>query len=262
MKITHPLATGFLGLLAKAGMRRLIDSLETKVAFYDPRVDPIHSDCPGPVIYVFWHEYILAPVFVRGHCDAAILLSRHRDAEFLARIARLIGMQCVRGSSYRGAATAVRELLRSGRRLHLGITPDGPRGPRRQMAPGTVYLASKLRMPIVCVGVGHDRPWRLGTWDRFAVPRPGSRMRAIFSPPISISPDFDRAALDDCRVKTERLLNRLTVEAEAWAEAGTRKREEVPIHWEPKRHCQWQDEGDDIAPVRDNARRVILPPAA
>ena len=56
--------------------------------------------------------------------------------------------------------------------MNLTITPDGPRGPRRQLAQGPVYLASKLGMPIVAMGFGYDRPWRFNSWDRFAIPRP------------------------------------------------------------------------------------------
>ena len=69
--------------------------------------------------------------------------------------------------------------------MHLTITPDGPRGPRRHMAPGPIYLASKLGLPLVLMGYAYDRPWRLHSWDRFAIPRPGSR--AGRSPPASSS---------------------------------------------------------------------------
>jgi hypothetical protein len=262
MKITHPFATGLVGLLATTAMRGLIGSLDVKLASYDPSVDPISPDCPGPMIYIFWHEYILAPVYLRGHLDVAVLLSRHRDADFLAAVARTFGMESVRGSSYRGAATAVRELLRKGRSMHFSLTPDGPRGPRRQMAVGPIYLASKLQMPLVCLGVGLDRPWRLGTWDRFAIPRPGSRMRAIFSPAITIPPELDRDGLEDCRSKAERLLDRLTAEAEAWAEAGTSKLEETPVRRQAPPRGNWRSRVTTVPVEPVDSRRIILPPAA
>ena len=56
------------------------------------------------------------------------------------------------------------------------------------MAPGAVFLASKLEMPLVTIAMGYDRPWRAGSWDRFAVPRPFSRARAIISPQMHIPP--------------------------------------------------------------------------
>jgi len=216
------------GLLASAAVRRWMGTMEYKGALYDPAIDPASPACEGQKIYIFWHEYILAPLYLRGNCNLAMLLSRHRDADILARIAYHMGFDCVRGSTYQGGAAALHELLCNCGRLHLAITPDGPRGPRRTLAPGCVFLASKLGLPLVLMGFGYDRPWRAGSWDRFAVPRIGSRIRAVTSPAISIPPNLDRAGIELYRGKVESLLNRLTAEAETWAESGTRKVGEVP----------------------------------
>ena len=92
------------------------------------------------------------------------------------------------------------------------------------MAPGAIFLASKLGLPLVVMGYGYDRPWRVKrAWDQFAIPRPCSRARAIPSGEIFIPPDLDRDGLEYFRQKVENLLNCLTEEAEAWAESGTRK---------------------------------------
>jgi hypothetical protein len=109
------------------------------------------------------------------------------------------------------------------------MTPDGPRGPRRQLAQGPIYLASRLQLPLVVMGFGYDRPWRTNSWDRFAVPRPFSRARAIIGPPLMVPPDLNRVSLEQSRRRVEHLLNCLTNEAEAWAAAGTRKSGEVSI---------------------------------
>jgi lysophospholipid acyltransferase (LPLAT)-like uncharacterized protein len=229
MKIESPFATNSIGLLATAAIRRWMSTLDHKWAFYDPAVDPGSPECSSPRIYVFWHEYLLAPLYLRGHCNVTMLLSRHRDAEYLARIARHMGFGCVRGSTNQGAATALRQLVRQSKQNHLTVTPDGPLGPRREMAPGSVFLASKLGLPLVVFGVGYDRPWRLKTWDRFAISRVGTRSRVIVSPAMAIPPDLDRDGIEHYRLRVEQLLHRLTIEAEAWAEAGTAKREEMPI---------------------------------
>ena len=90
-----------------------------------------------------------------------MLLSRHRDAEILSHAAYHLGFDFVRGSTNRGGVAAIRELLEKSRHMHLTITPDGPRGPRRKLAPGSIYLASKLGLPLVVMGYGYDRPWRV-----------------------------------------------------------------------------------------------------
>lgn len=236
MKIRNPLAVKFAGLLATSAIRGWMSTLDYRVAFYDPTVDPAHPDWAGQKIYLFWHEYILIPLMLRGHCNLALLLSRHGDADILSRVAYHFGFDCVRGSTRRGGEAALRELIVKSRHMNLTITPDGPKGPRRVMAQGPIFLASKLQMPLVLLGLGCDRPWRVGSWDRFAVPRPFSRARGVVSPEIRLPPDLDRAGLEHYRLEVERLLNRLTLEAEAWAESGSRKIDERPARREhPKR---------------------------
>lgn len=237
-----PRVSGFLmklgGLVTAEAIRVWMSTLDYRAVFYDRSVDPVFG-VGGPRIYIFWHENILIPLYQRGHCHLAMLLSQHNDADILARVAHHMGFDCVRGSTYRGGARAIRELLEQSRRRHLTITPDGPRGPRRQLAQGPIYLASRLGLPLVPMGFGYDRPWRARSWDRFAVPRPFSRARALIGPPLALPPDLDRAGLESCRQRVERLLNCLTCEAEAWAAAGTRKAGELSIapHYAPPPHA-------------------------
>jgi lysophospholipid acyltransferase (LPLAT)-like uncharacterized protein len=223
MKLENPFLHKLGGLLASAAVRHWMATLDYKAAYYDLRVDPLFPFCSGQKIYIFWHEYILFPLYLRGHCNLAMLLSQHRDAEILSHVAHHLGFEFVRGSTNRGGVGALRELLRRSQHMHLTITPDGPRGPRRRLAPGAVYLASRLGLPLVLMGWGYDRPWRFNSWDRFALPRPGSRARAVVSPEISVPPNLDRDGLEHFRQRIEDLLNRLTIEAEAWAESDTRR---------------------------------------
>lgn len=231
-KKLFPRSRGFItklgGLLAAKGIEYWMGSLDTRAVYYDRAVDPVMG-IQGPRIYVFWHEYIMLPLALRGHCHLSMLLSQHGDAEILARIAGHVGFDCVRGSTFRGGARALWQLEERARTHHLAITPDGPRGPRRQCAQGPIYLASRLQIPLVAMGFGYDRPMRMKSWDRFAVPRPFSKARAVIGPEMHIPADLDRTQLETCRLRTERLLNCLTAEAEAWAAAGTRKIGEVPV---------------------------------
>jgi len=223
MKIDHPFLHKLAGLLGSAAIRLWMGTLDYKVAYYDRTVDPIFPECRGQKIYIFWHEYILFPIYLRGHCNLSMLLSRHRDAEILSHAAHHLGFDFVRGSTNRGGVAAIRELLRKSGKMHLTLTPDGPRGPRRRLAPGPIYLASKLELPLVVMGYAYDRPWRLNSWDRFAIPRPFSRARCVATGEVHVPPGLDRRGLEHFRQKIERLLNRLTAEAEAWAESGARK---------------------------------------
>jgi len=227
--------------LGAAAVRNWMSTLDYKAAYYDRSIDPVFPECKGQKIYIFWHEYILFPFYLRGHCNMTMLLSRHRDAEILSYAAYHLGFDFVRGSTNRGGVAAIRELLDKSRRMNLTITPDGPRGPRRKMAPGSIYLASKLGLPLVVMGYGYDRPWRVKkAWDHFAIPRPFSRARAILSGEIFVPANLDRDRIDYYRQKIEQLMNRLTTEAETWAESGTRRIGQMNVERRgAPLDCQW-----------------------
>ncbi len=223
MRTNHRFLVGLGGLLGTQAIQSWMGTLDYRVLYSDPALDPASPFCQGKKIYLFWHEYLLFPLYMRGHCNLTMLLSRHQDAEILSWVARHMGFGLVRGSTNRGGVAALRELLRKSQTMHLAITPDGPRGPRRHMASGPIYLASRLGLPLVLLGFGYDRPWRVErAWDRFAIPRPYSRARAIVAPEMRIPADLSRDELEPFRLRAEEVLNQTTAEAEAWAESGER----------------------------------------
>ncbi|HEV7282869.1 MAG TPA: lysophospholipid acyltransferase family protein [Pirellulaceae bacterium] len=221
------------GLAISSFVTRWMETLDYKGLFFDPDVDPASPGFQGPAIYVFWHEYIPFLFYLRGHCRIAMLLSKHQDAEWLSQAARHMGFSIVRGSSRRGGDAALRELMRRGRTENLAITPDGPRGPRRQLASGAIYVSSALQIPIVPVGLGYDSPTRLPTWDRFAVPRPGSRARAVLGPALQVPQSLDRDGIESYRKLVETWLTWASDEAEAWAASGRSYSNQVPAERKP-----------------------------
>lgn len=102
------------------------------------------------LIIAFWHgRQLMMPLAYRG-TEAHILISQHRDGELIHRIVSRFGFRSVRGSTTRGGAAALRELIRLGRSgADLVITPDGPKGPRQVAQLGVVQLARATGLPIV-----------------------------------------------------------------------------------------------------------------
>jgi lysophospholipid acyltransferase (LPLAT)-like uncharacterized protein len=224
------------GLLLATGIQQWMRTLDYKVIYHDPNTDPAQSrPCEQRFIYVFWHEYILVPLYLRGHCDLCMLLSPHRDGNVLERVARHLGFGVVRGSSYSRRVSGLKQLIHAGNNRHLCLTPDGPRGPRRQLSPGAVYLASRLQVPLVCLGFGVDLPWRLSSWDRFAIPRPFSRVRCVIAEPVSIPAELDSQQREDWRSRVEQILNRVTDGAERWAESHSSLPAQLAVQREPRR---------------------------
>jgi len=93
-------------------------------------------------IYAFWHEGLLAPLATKP--KIRVLISQHTDGEVIAQICQRLGIGVIRGSTARGGCQALLEMIRDrDDSTHLGITPDGPRGPRRELKPGVVMIASQ-----------------------------------------------------------------------------------------------------------------------
>ena len=66
------------------------------------------------------------------------------------------------------ALRAMQRILAGGH--SVGITPDGPRGPRMRAKPGAIKTAQLSGAPIVPVSGSVNRRRILGSWDRFAWP--------------------------------------------------------------------------------------------
>ncbi len=203
-------------------MQRVLQSTGARIAYYDSTADPARPDYNEHCIFIFWHENLAILLPQWSQCPVTLLVSQHRDAHWLKHISDHFGFNVVRGSSTRGGSQAIRSLKQLRDRSSLAITPDGPQGPRRNMALGPIFLASRLQMPLVPVGVGYDAPWRLKTWDRFAVPRPFSRARIIFGPKIYLPRRLGRQPLESARQDAESLLNEISEFATHWASEGGR----------------------------------------
>ncbi len=147
----------------------------------------------------------------------AILVSQHRDGEYIARIAARLGFRVVRGSATRGGPRAFRELIAAlADGWNVAITPDGPRGPRRQVKSGVVELARRSGMAILPVAFAAARVRVLQrSWDGLFLPLPGSPAAYVWGEPLRIPPGTDRQGLEKYQQFLADRLDALTAEAEA-----------------------------------------------
>lgn len=211
----------------------------------DGRMHPTRPD-EARFIYAFWHESFLAPAKVRT--NVRVLISQSADGELIARVCHHLGLGTIRGSSKRGGAQALLQLLRNDDPAHLAITPDGPRGPRRQVKTGIVLLASLTGLPVVPLGVGYTRAWRFHSWDRFALPQPFSTITAVVGEPLRVPAELDNAGIDQQRRRIEDALLTATQAAEQHAEqiAAGRSRNVRTYERDPhSRLVRWQLTGTE-----------------
>ena len=159
-----------------------------------------------PLLIAFWHERLpVVPALLHlalqeekavARLVPHVLVSQHRDGRFIGVAMRRFGVRMVYGSSTRGGRQALRELtrvLRGGDPVLL--TPDGPRGPRRQAAPGVAQLAALSGVPVVPVGAATSRHKVLRSWDRMMLPLPFGRGAIACGPLIRVPRDGAEEAL-------------------------------------------------------------------
>lgn len=143
----------------------------------------------------FWHETIgLGACALEGR-DYVTLTSYSFDGELAARFARRFGTRSVRGSSSRGSVKAL-ALLEKAITESEGVlyTLDGPRGPRRRSKPGIAYLAARTGYPVLPIAAAASKAWRLKTWDKFIIPKPGAHIIVAFGEPVQPPADDSAAA--------------------------------------------------------------------
>ena len=167
------------------------------------------------VIACFWHGRLLAMPFAYKGTGGKVLISRHRDGEFIARVVKYFGLGAIRGSYRKGSVSSVREILAElGRGTDVAITPDGPKGPRYRMKEGIIELARLAKRPIVPVTYSASRKKLFSSWDCFLLPCPFSRVLFLWGDPVYVSREVGGTALELKRQEVERSLTTLTEEAD------------------------------------------------
>jgi len=144
-----------------------------------------------PIIYSFWHDGILFPVYTHRGKDIHVLSSLSRDGDLIARFTARFGYRTIRGSSSRGGAralVAMRKVVAEG--YDTAFTPDGPRGPRHTVQLGVIALARLCDLAIVPAGFASSRCVVLEkSWDKFRVPLPFGRVAYAIQPPLRVERD-------------------------------------------------------------------------
>ncbi|NNF46986.1 MAG: DUF374 domain-containing protein, partial [Desulfofustis sp.] len=105
-------------------------------------------DRGNSIIAVFWH-YSLLYVFYHLRKDkAAVMVSASEDGEYIARLARCLNFDTIRGSSNRRGLLALKQTLAYlNNGGNAGIVADGSQGPPKVVQSGAILLASKSGAP-------------------------------------------------------------------------------------------------------------------
>ena len=170
----------------------------------------------SPVIVFGWHEFLTLGCCDLAHYGPTIMISQSRDGDRVTRIAESVGWRVVRGSSWRGGARALLQVVRvlqdAGFACHL---VDGPRGPRHELKPGLLLMAQRSGAALFPAVYAARWSWRPHSWDRQLIPLPFSRAAVRYLPPRCVPENLDEASVEEVRRDLERELLREGAQLEA-----------------------------------------------
>ena len=230
MKIRNRYLVRFVGWAATRFAKLLFLTVRKDYFEFGEVLTPRERKDDGRSIYAIWHENLLFPTVIFGNPSIAVLISKHADGQILASLIHSMGMGTVLGSTNRGGVEALRKLVAEDVSWkHLAVTPDGPRGPRRIVQPGIIYVAAKTGMTIIPCGVAYRKPIRAKSWDRFAFPTPFGKAYFVTSEPIAIPESIKPTTLEPFRMIVQNEMDRLHEIAEKWALTGVRPEREQSL---------------------------------
>ena len=195
--------------------------------FWTLRVTVLHPEIQrkwlGPgrhAIGALWHQNFLFYAWYFRHRGYLVMSSWSRDGEIMVRVMRPLGYSHVRGSSSRGGAEAMHDLVQRVRKgKTAAIIADGPRGPSRVAKTGVVIAARHTGRPVIPAGAYCCRARRLRSWDRSAIPWPFSRVILSFGEPIHVPDRLSPEEVEEWRKRVEDAVTRVETEAESYGKS-------------------------------------------
>lgn len=167
-------------------------------------------------IFVFWHNRLLmVPPFSPKKTKISVVISEHKDGEWIASVMKFFGYGLIRGSSSRNAAAALKEIIKTLKRNEVvSITPDGPRGPRMKLGGNVIKIAQMADCAIIPVTYSVSKCKILNSWDRFIIAKPFSKGAVLYGKPINIKRKFNDEQLKKAGSELENSLNNISKEAD------------------------------------------------
>lgn len=169
-----------------------------------------------PIVACFWHGRLLM-MFKSwfGQHKLHMLISSHPDGQIIARTTQNFGYGWIAGSSNKGgrkAALHILKTLKGGE--SVGVTPDGPRGPRYQVSLGVIQMARLGNAALLPMSYSCNRGIFMKSWDRFFLPLPFAKGVFIYGPAINVA--NSSKSDEELRQELENSLKSLTQKADQY----------------------------------------------
>lgn len=123
----------------------------------------------------------------RKEANAKVVISSHFDGQLISQTVKHFGLDTISGSSNKNPARALIQALKTLKDgTDIGITPDGPKGPRHEVSDGIIIMAQKTGTKIVLLNIKPSKYWQLNSWDKFIIPKPFGTLHYYATEPIDL----------------------------------------------------------------------------
>lgn len=169
-----------------------------------------HLQKGGRILLCCWHQQFFSAIrhfkqYAPYH--PALMISKSRDGEIIARIAEKTGWRAVRGSSSRDGSQALKEMIDHLKTFGFaGHVVDGPRGPAGVVKAGVIKLAQATGAFVVPFYITADRAWFFNSWDRFLLPKPFARVTLKFGDMLDVTSGKNEDDFERQRQRLEKIM--------------------------------------------------------
>ncbi len=163
------------------------------------------------LIFAFWHGRLLVLSWTHRNRKIRILASEHYDGDLMGKTIEWLGFGHLKGSTTRGGARALRELrgvLAEG--YDVGLTVDGPKGPRGRVQQGATELSRLAASAVVPISDTARGRKIFRSWDRFQVPAPFAKVIVEYGEPLIVPAGTGAEERERFRIELETRLGELT----------------------------------------------------
>ncbi len=169
-------------------------------------------------ILCFWHgRLLMMPLSWNKEKKINVLISAHSDGQLLSKTVKYFNIETITGSTSKGGSEAIRNIIKSLKsEISIGMTPDGPRGPRMKVNSAIIKIASLTGHKIVPLSYSVKKKFFLNSWDKFLVALPFGKGCFIWGKPIKIKKNISTNEDLKLSKKLENNLLKLTKKADRY----------------------------------------------
>ena len=161
------------------------------------------------LIICFWHSRLLmAPLCWNFSKEFYMLISSHADGRLISKAVSHFQISTITGSQRKKKISSTKEIIKKIKNNQIiGITPDGPRGPKMKSKTGISTIANSFQATILPLSYSARFKIKMKSWDEFLFVFPFNKFVIVWGNPINSNDSIN----DNNHAKiVENELNRIT----------------------------------------------------